>query len=154
METAHDFELLDLVLLLKETPLFAGLSVEELGLIAGIARVETWPDGSFLLTEGRQNQTVYLLLAGHIEISARSQSGSEGTIGVMGTKELIGDTSAFDESPSPVSAQVILGDAVVLALEGRELARLCRLYPEIGIGLIRAISARVRRLEQMVILAG
>ncbi|TEB13170.1 Cyclic AMP receptor protein [Pelotomaculum propionicicum] len=154
METARDFELLDRVLLLKETPLFAGLSVEELGLIASIARVETWPDGSFLLTEGRQNQTVYILLAGHIEISARSQSGREGTIGVMGTKELIGDTSAFDESPSPVSAQVILGDAVVLALEGRELARLCRLYPEIGIGLIRSISARVRRLEQMLILAG
>ncbi|HOV79582.1 MAG TPA: HEAT repeat domain-containing protein [Bacillota bacterium] len=154
METARDFELLDRVLLLKETPLFAGLSVEELALIAGVARVETWPDGSFLLTEGRQNQTVYLLLAGHIEISARSQSGREGTIGVMGPKELIGDTSAFDESPSPVSAQVILGDAVVLALEGRELARLCRLYPEVGIGLIRAISARVRKLEQMVILAG
>jgi len=154
METMRGFELLDRMLLLKDTPLFAGLSVEELALIAGIARVETWPDGSFLLTEGRQNQTVYILLAGHIEISARSKSGCEGTIGVMGTKELIGDTSAFDESPSPVSAQVILGDAVVLAIEGRELARLCRLYPEIGIGLIRAISARVRKLEKMVILAG
>ncbi|MDH7479688.1 MAG: cyclic nucleotide-binding domain-containing protein, partial [Syntrophomonadaceae bacterium] len=154
METTPGFELLDRMLFLKETSLFAGLSVEELGLVAGIARVETWPDGGFLLTEGRQNQTVYILLAGHVEISARSQSGREGTIGVMGTKDAIGDTSAFDESPSPVSAQVILGDALVLALDGRELARLCRLYPEIGIGLIRAISARVRRLEQMVILTG
>lgn len=57
--------------------------------------------------------------------------------------------SAIDGSPSTVTAQSLLGDVKVLKLIGDDVSRLIRLYPEIGIGLLRASFARIRLLEEM-----
>ncbi|MNW14062.1 hypothetical protein D3C71_2121800 [compost metagenome] len=66
----------------------------------------------------------------------------------------MGETSAFDGSPSSVTAQAIFDEVRVLALQGEQLSRLMRLYPEIGIGLLHAASARVRLLENMLLKMG
>jgi hypothetical protein len=41
------------------------------------------------------------------------------------------------------------GNVRVLALQRDDVTRLIRLYPEIGIGLLRASLARIRMLEEM-----
>ncbi|MNZ99606.1 transcriptional activator FtrB [compost metagenome] len=140
---------LNKVIFLRQVPYFADLSLEELGLIANIAEEHICPDGESLLVRGEPNPAMYVIIDGNIELTSVSAAGWEGTIGVLGTGDVCGVTSALDNTASTVTAQSLLGDVKVLKLVGDEVSRLVRLYPEIGIGLLRASFARIRLLEEM-----
>jgi CRP-like cAMP-binding protein len=146
--------MMDKVMFLKQVPLFSNLSVDELGLLAGIAQEEVHPDQAYLLRRGDPSLSMYLIVEGNVELSNETEEGGGGTIGVLGPKDSLGETSAFDGSPSSVTAQAIFDEVRVLALQGEQLSRLMRLYPEIGIGLLHASSARVRLLENMLLKMG
>ncbi|WP_127582952.1 HEAT repeat domain-containing protein [Paenibacillus koleovorans] len=142
--------LIDKIIFLKQVPLFENLSLEELGLIANIATEEMYLDSEFLMRMGEVNMTMFVIIEGNVELSVVSSAGWEGTIGVLGAKESFGESVIFDHIPSTFTAQALLDDVRVLTLKGEQLERLVRLYPEIGIGFLRASSARVRRLESMI----
>ncbi|WP_169507539.1 Npt1/Npt2 family nucleotide transporter [Paenibacillus harenae] len=137
------------VLFLRQVPYFADLSLEELGLIASIAEEYVCPEGECLLRRGEPNPAMYVITDGNIELTSVSAAGWEGTIGVLGGGEVCGVTSALDGTASTVTAQSLLGDVKALKLVGENVSRLIRLYPEIGIGLLRASFARIRLLEEM-----
>ncbi|TDF97143.1 HEAT repeat domain-containing protein [Paenibacillus piri] len=141
--------ILDKVMFLKQVSLFTDVSVDELGLIAGITQEEVYPDQTYLLRQGETNSSMYLIVEGTVELSSVSSGGLESTLGVLGPKQAIGDTTALDQAKSSVTAQVIFDEIRVLSVRGDSLERLVRLYPEIGIGLLHASSARVRLLESM-----
>ncbi|MDB5053989.1 MAG: hypothetical protein JWM44_2039 [Bacilli bacterium] len=146
--------LLERVIFLKQVPMFASLSLEELGLIADIAREEFYPDQTYLMQKDEINDKLFLIIEGNIELSSASSAGWEGTFGVLGPKESLGDTTVLEQIPSTLTAQALMGDVHVLEMIGDDLARLVRRYPEIGIGLLKAASRKVRMLEKMVIKMG
>ncbi|MFH5187458.1 HEAT repeat domain-containing protein [Paenibacillus sp. TAB 01] len=146
--------MMDKVMFMKQVPLFSNLSVDELGLLAGIAQEEVHPDQAYLLRRGDPSLCMYLIVDGTIELSNETEEGGGGTIGVLGPKDSLGETTALDGFPSSVTAQAIFDEVTVLALQGEQLSRLMRLYPEIGIGLLHASSARVRLLENMLLKMG
>ncbi|MFF2090986.1 Npt1/Npt2 family nucleotide transporter [Paenibacillus sp. NPDC058174] len=140
---------LNKVVFLRQVRYFADLSLEELGLIATIAKESVWADDAKLLERGTPNTAMYVIVEGNVELTSISAAGWEGTIGVLGSGDVCGETSALDGTPSSVSAQSLLGEVRVLELDGDDMARLIRLYPEIGMGLLRASFARIRLLEEM-----
>lgn len=146
--------LLDKVVFLKQVTMFSELSLEELGLIAGHAEEIVFPEDAYILNQGEVNPTLYVIIEGNVEISSVSSNGWEGTIGVLGPKQYFGDTTVLSPISSMVSAQALFTEVKVLALNGDDLTRLIRLYPEIGIGLLQASNTRVRLLEDMVLKLG
>jgi len=114
-----------------------------------VAKEETFADGAQLLRRGEKNDAMYVIVSGNVELSSVSAAGWDATLGVLGPGEVCGATSALDGSPSTVTAQAFFGDVRVLALQQQEVTRLVRLYPEIGLGLLRASLVRVRTLEEM-----
>lgn len=151
VEEQEMLSLLDKVMLLKSLDLFSYLHLEELGLLARVARLEICAENTELVHEGEPNSKLYVIIKGHIELSAQSSTGVNATIAVLNTGEAVGDSTILDEAASPVTAEVILGEASLLAIDGQDIQRLCSLYPSIATGLIKAISTRVRKLEQMLI---
>lgn len=145
---------LDKMVFLKQVPLFNEISVEELGRVAGIAVEKTYEEGSYLVRQGEPGRSLVMIVEGHMEISGKTGEGREGTIGVLGPMQTFGETGLFDDRPSLVSAQVILGSARVLEIDGREAARLVRLYPDIGVGLLRSIGGRLRTMEHLLLKLG
>ena len=141
--------LLDKVLLLKEHELFSFLQLEELGHVARVARQEIYPENAILLEEWQPNPKLYLIIKGNIELSAHSHSNIKATLAVLGKGEAVGDSTVFDEALSPLTAEVILDEAAVLTIDGHDIKHLCSLYPNIANGFIKAMSTRIRRLEQM-----
>lgn len=150
-EERNMLSMLDKVIFLKQVALFSNLSVDELGHLAGISQQEQHPEGAVLLRRGEPSPNLYIVIEGNVELSNETESGGGGTIGVLGPKQSFGETSALDGAASSVTAQVIFDEVQLLALHGEQLSRLVRLYPEIGIGLLHATSARVRLLENMLL---
>ncbi len=150
VEEQEILSLLDKIMLLKAQDLFSCLQLEELGLLARVARLEIFPDTTELMHEGTPNSKLYMIIRGHIELSAHSSNGVNATIAVLGTGEAVGDSTVFADAVSPVTAEVILGEAALLTIDGEDIQCLCALYPGIASGFIKAMSTRIRKLEQMV----
>ncbi|MFA7077928.1 MAG: cyclic nucleotide-binding domain-containing protein [Syntrophomonas sp.] len=151
VEEQEMLSLLDKVMLLKALDLFSCLQLEESGLLARVARLEIYAEDTELVHEGAPNSKLYVIIKGNIELSAHSSTGVNATIAVLGAGEAVGDTTVFDEATSPVTAEVILGEAALLCIDGQDIQHLCSLYPRIANGFIKAMSTRVRKLEQMLI---
>jgi ATP/ADP translocase len=154
MESWEYLSALDKMVFLRQVPLFSEISVEELGRVAGIAVEKNYEEGSYLVRQGEPGRALVLIVEGHVELSGMTDDGREGTIGVLGPMQTLGEAGLFDDRPSPVSAQVILGGARVLEIDGHEAARLVRLYPDIGVGLLRSIGGRLRTMEQLLLKLG
>lgn len=146
--------LLDKVMFLRGIEFCSYLQMEELGRLARVARLEIYPENKELLIEGVTNSRLYIITRGSVELSARTPSGVNATIAVLGAGEAFGDTTVFDEAVSPVTAEVILGEAALLTIDHQDIERLCNLYPTLATGFIKAISARVRKLEHLLITMG
>lgn len=145
---------LDKIVFLKQVSLFHEISLEELGRVASIAVEKVYGEGEYLIHQGEKHRAMFVIVEGHVEVSGRNEDGQEGTIGVFGPKQSIGEAGLFDDRPSPVSAQVLFDQARVLEIAGEEAARLVRLYPDIGIGLLRSMSSRLRSMENLVLRLG
>lgn len=154
MESWEYLSALDKMVFLRQVPLFSEISVEELGRVAGIAVERTYEEGDYLVRQGEPGRSLVMIVDGHVEISGRTEDGREGTIGVLGPMQTFGEAGLFDDRPSLVSAQVILDRARVLEIDGREAARLVRLYPDIGVGLLRSIGGRLRTMEHLLLKLG
>src|SRR5262245_58811785 len=68
---------------LRAVPLFAELDDQELESIYAIARKRTYPKGSFILLEGDQGNTFYLILAGEVKVVTQGADGREFIITVL-----------------------------------------------------------------------
>lgn len=145
---------LDKIVFLKQVPLFQEISIEELGRIASIAQEKTYGDGDPLILQGEVSTSLIVIIEGQVEVSGSNDNGTEGTIGILGAKQTIGEAGLFDQRPSLVSAHVLFQEARVLEIESKEAARLVRLYPDIGVGLLRSISQRLRTVEHMLLKLG
>ncbi|THF76866.1 cyclic nucleotide-binding domain-containing protein [Cohnella fermenti] len=145
---------LDKIVFLKQIPLFQDISIEELGRIASIAHERVYGEGEYLVKQGERASSMFVVVEGHVEIGGKSDDGSEGTIGIIGAHQTLGEAGLFDDRPSHVSAQVIFDEARVLEIEGQETAKLVRLYPDVGVGLLRSIGNRLRLMEDMVLKLG
>nr|WP_245203740.1 cyclic nucleotide-binding domain-containing protein [Ammoniphilus resinae] len=145
---------LDKIVLLKQVPLFEEIPIEELGRVASIAKEKVYQEGEYLIKQGNPGASLFVIVEGNVEISGMNDDGIEGTISIMGPKQSVGEAALFDDRPSLVSAQVIFDYVKVLEIEGKETARLVRLYPNIGIGLLRSVGNRLRTMEHMVLKLG
>lgn len=143
--------LIELMVFLKKVPFFSELGIEELGLIARIAREEYYPDEAVLIEEGIKNHRLFIIAQGFVELSARLLAEQQGSMGILKAPNCLGEDGIFNDSPSAVCAQIIMGNARIITIEGEDLKRLIRLYPEIAIGLLASTSNRLQSLQRMMV---
>lgn len=142
--------LLDKVVFLKQVPFFTELSLEELGRVAGIAVEQFHPGGTRLFTQGTVNKTMGVIVKGYVQIATIDSSGEERVVSELHRKYVYGESSSLYGTLTTANGTAAGGELHILAINGDELAKLIRLYPGIGIGVLRAAFDRVRRLEQLV----
>lgn len=139
------------IVFLKQVPLFEKISIEELGRIASIAEETHYEANDMIINQGELGDRLYIVKSGLIEISGENDQGIVGTLNIVQEKQSFGEGSLFASQPSQVTAQILLDKAELLEIKANELLRLIRLYPEIGIGLLKTVSMRMSNLEQMVV---
>src|SRR5215203_1727960 len=82
--------------LLAMTPLFAGLSLEELTQFAGFMHERTFSAGASFLTLGQPGEAIYVLLTGSVKVSTIMPDGTEVILAVLGAGEVVGEMSLAD----------------------------------------------------------
>ncbi|SDE18772.1 HEAT repeat-containing protein [Paenibacillus sp. UNCCL117] len=142
--------LLDKMVFLKQVPFFSALSLEELGRVAGIAEERFHRIGDYLFRQGAANDTLGVIIEGALNICASDASGRERQITVLKRKYVYGESSSLYGTLATASGVAATDPLHILAIRGSELHRLIRLYPGIGIGILRTAFDRIRRLEHAI----
>ncbi len=136
---------LERVLLLAKVPLFAYLRTDQLNRLAPLLEPVAWPKGARVFDMGEMGMELFIITSGHIGISVDPNTSQQVFINELRTGDCLGEMSLIDNEPRSATAHV-LEDSEALALEKEKLHGLLMTYPELGIGMLRALSLRLRSL--------
>jgi CRP/FNR family cyclic AMP-dependent transcriptional regulator len=131
---------------LAAIPLFASLSQNELEATARLFTVRSYPKDAIVATEGDRMDLFNIILAGRIQFFWRDESGYQVKLGIDGPGGHYADVTLGGE---PILMSVIaLEDLRVASTPTAEMTQLLLRHPQVGVGLLMDVVARLRRLVQ------
>jgi CRP-like cAMP-binding protein len=132
---------------LKGTAIFSQVNTDDLRLVADVLEEERKFQGDIVFEINDQGDYMYMVLEGEIGISLDLREKS--FVATMKKGECFGEMNLIDELPRSATA-VVLEDALLLKLGKQKLRGLILSYPELGLGMLKALSLRLRRTTNMI----
>lgn len=131
--------------LLRQLPLFEGLTDEDLDRLYNMAEVVSLKAGEVLVEEGQPGDSMYIALAGMFEVSKRSGERDVVFAG-CGPGDVIGEISLLENVPRTATVRAIQ-DAGVLRISRDTFRQLLVRSPTASLSVLRTMTARVRNTE-------
>jgi len=126
------------VLFLKSIDLFRALPGEELAQIAEIAEEQPFAFGDQVFTEGEPGDALYLVVEGTVKVH---QGGKQ--LAQLGPRDVFGEMAVLDSEPRSATVTA-LKDSVLLKIARDDFRDILQERPEIGMGVIKVLSRRLR----------
>lgn len=136
-------DLFERILLLKESNAFSKVDTDDLRYVAQALEEEVYFSGDRVFDIGDQGDHLYIVINGKIGISIDPNPAKEEYVAFIGPGEAFGEMNLVDDLPRSATAHVI-EDTRALVLEKSQLRGLLLSYPEISIGMMRALSLKIR----------
>ncbi|HVF12350.1 MAG TPA: cyclic nucleotide-binding domain-containing protein [Actinomycetota bacterium] len=129
---------------LKNVPLFEGLSLRELKLIAQAGKEVDHPSGRVIVEEGTNGVGFHLILEGSAKVIVRGKKKSS-----LGPGDYFGEISLIDRGPR--MATVVAEDPVrTLTLSSWSFMPLVERHPAIAKKLLLGLCQRLRNLDSSI----
>jgi len=137
---------------IEKISLFAGLTEEDLMIMANAMTGDTFPEGHVVYRENEVGcACVYIIRKGKVDVIKTSIDGDPMTLTVLRAGDFFGEFSFFDSKPHSASTIVAEAGTVVLSLQRPDFDRVLESYPRIGnkvlINVIHEISTVIRRMN-------
>ena len=137
---------LERVLLLAKVPLLSYLRTDQLSRLAPLLEPVAWAKGERVFDMGDMGLELYIITSGHIGISVDPDPTSQVFVNELRAGDCLGEMALIDNEPRSATAHV-LENTQALALDKDRLHGLLMSYPELGIGMLRALSQRLRAMS-------
>lgn len=134
---------------LKKVALLADLDESEMGLLASAAGRRRFDAGELIFSEGDPCEGLYVVESGLVKIFKVSASGREQVLTLEGPGASVAELPVFDGGNYPASA-VSEQASELLFIGKKDIRSLCLEHPEVALKVLRAVSARLRRLVDIV----
>jgi HEAT repeat protein len=144
METLQTVSSLERIILLREVPLFAELSPDDLKQIADVAREQLYPAGSVLFREGEEGDELYVLASGQVRVT-KGSNGTERTVAKRGVGEFLGEMAIFESAERSATVRAE-GDVRALVIDANAFKSILRDRPEVSLAVLRVLSRRLREM--------
>jgi len=132
--------------LLEGIPLFSEVPRHQLRELARFARTEHFATGDVIVRMGEPGSTLYVVKTGRVNVMHDQDSGPGVTLAILGPGEFFGELSIFDGERR--SATVIALEETETVTLGRfDLMRVVSHDPQIGLSLLKSLSARLRETD-------
>lgn len=129
--------------LLRDVPLFAGMTEQELSLLAGSLGKRTFAQGMIIIHKDGLGQKLYIIESGRVRIFVLSESGQETSMNVYGPGDVLGELWLLDGLPRSAGA-VALEKTVAVTLQRQDLLRHLETHPRMCQRIIETLSKRLR----------
>ncbi len=139
----------DAFTILSRVPLFADLSEEELRALAGHTVSHRISTGQQIFSAGDPCQGFFVVESGEVKIYKTAPSGREQVLTVEQAGDTVAELPVFDGGPYPASA-IAVSDGSLLFVSKRDFRTLVLDHPEVGLKVLKAVGARLRRLVGLI----
>ncbi len=132
-----------------QVPLFSHLEGHEAVRLAEATRERNYPKNSVILFEDDPGDALFIVVKGQVKVVLIGEDGREVILSVLGQGDFFGEMSLLDDEPR--SAHVIaMEDSELLVLRRDDFQRCLEETPRIALGLLRALSRRLRRADDKI----
>jgi len=135
--------------LLKNIPLFAGLSEADLDALQQIARVRECPRGELLFSEGERAEGFFIVLDGKVKVYKLSSEGKERILHVVHPGGTFAEAAIFGNGLYPAYAEPLLASRLLFIPKESFLALLAA-NGRIAINMIAGLSRFLRQFAQQI----
>jgi CBS domain-containing protein len=136
----------DLVELLRVSPPFSSLSLEERDELVRRAKRETYPQGRYVFREGMPSTNhLFVVVSGLAEIVVSGDGGMETVVGYRRRGDIFGETVLFTKKNYPASARAA-EDLVCLLIPRRLVEDLMLANPSFASFFSQILAERLREL--------
>jgi CRP-like cAMP-binding protein len=133
--------------MLEEINFLKDIPAEFLGHIASIGELKEYPPGTVLFQEGKESDSVFLVLSGKVELEMRVAGVGGMPLQTVGAGELLGWSPLLRLGPMTATGRT-LARCRLVALPVRQLLELCEREPHFGMEFLRRTAAtEARRLR-------
>lgn len=95
----HVVGALSTVQLLSQMPIFASLSPQQIGALAGCMKRVSVDTGQVIVRQGEPRHHFYVIVEGQVAVSVRGETGEERIVAHLGRGEHFGETSLYTDQP-------------------------------------------------------
>jgi HEAT repeat protein len=145
MDTLKTVSILERILLLREIPIFADLSPDDLKLVAESAREEWYPQNTVIFHQGDEGNMMFVIVEGHLHV-VRSLDGKEQVLAERGAGDFVGDMAIIESAPRSASL-ITHSDVRVLAIDGETFKAILHERPDVSFAVMRSLSRRLREIR-------
>ena len=130
--------------MLAATPLFKGLSDQQLDDISLIAIDRQYRRGESIFMEGDEADGFYIIAGGQVKIFKTSLEGKEQILHIYGPGNPFGEVPVFSGSRFPANAQALV-KSQVLFLPRKAFVHLIAQHPSLSMNMLGELSMRLRQ---------
>ena len=138
---------------LRHSPLFAGLTDEQLGKVGAIARPVTLPAEASVFLQGNAAEAFYLLVEGAVKVTKTFRDGRSATIRYVRAGETFGESVLFNDT-YPSSTETMEPSRLCL-FDTSAFRNLVLAEPELALLIIAAMAKLLvmlnRRVEELLL---
>jgi CRP-like cAMP-binding protein len=132
---------------LDKTDLFGSLPPELLEQLRGRTALARFRRGDAIFEKGDEAHCLYVIFNGRVAIVARSGSGQESVLTVLGPGALFGEMSMFDGCVRTANARA-LTTVHIMAIEFDHVREVLAHRPEVLWAVVRIIARRLRATDE------
>jgi CRP/FNR family cyclic AMP-dependent transcriptional regulator len=138
-----------LTTLLKNIPLFSGLSPAELREMLEFSEKRRYPSGSIVLYKGDVGQVIYLILRGKVKVVLFDEDGKEIILSTLKAGNYFGEMSAFDQMPRSATI-VTIEESEFLMIGQKSISDQIKKNPQLALKLLSEMSRRLREADEQI----
>jgi len=140
-------DLFEKILLLKNSDIFDQINTDDLRYIADALDEEKYLSGDIIFEQDDRGDNMYVLVDGEVGISI--DGNYDYFMARITAGECFGEMNLLDDLPRSASA-IVTRDATVLKLSQPKLRGLLVSYPELGLGMLKAMSLKLRKTTKLI----
>ncbi len=131
------------IALLKNVPLFAELTAEDLATLINDFQLKRYDADEVIFHQGESSRELYVILIGKVRIFKTSPSGDETSLQVFSTHDIIGELASIDDRPRSATAKAIIPSDLLVMTPDRFLHHV-RTKPDLALSMTRLLARKLR----------
>jgi len=133
---------------LQQIEHFSYIPLKEVERIILAGDIKTYHKDKEIFSEEAPSSGMYVLLNGQVQLCKISLQGQISILAILNPVTMFNEVSALDNGPNPITA-IANQESIIWHITSEKLQDLILQYPRIGLGLLRVLANRNRKLVSL-----
>lgn len=142
-------EVLKSIEILRNIPIFADISNEQLAQIVRVGVRKKYKKGNIILLEEEAGAALFVIVSGKVKIIRTDDDGREVILSILGENDFFGEMAILDGMARSASV-VAITKTELFMIHRRDFLDLLNRYPSVAIALLRELTMRLRKADAQI----